>query len=80
MAIGTLSPSTVITTEEDIKIRKGDNIVILGGPMIRHHGVLLSEKKEKGDAAGRTIYKISLDGGNNIAWEVSLDSRLVKKL
>lgn len=80
MALGTLSPSTVISTDKEIKLQKGDRLIILGGPMAGRAGTLISEKKISGDPSGRTIYRISLTGSNHINWEVTYDSRLVQKL
>ena len=80
MAIGSLSPDTQILSDEEVKFSKGDCIVILGGPMNGRHGVFIAQKKDKGDATGRIVFKIRLAGGNNVNWEVNLDPRLVKKI
>lgn len=79
-AIGTLSPGTRMLSDDETKFDKGDYLVILGGPMNGRHGVFIAEKKGKGDASGRVIFRISLSGGNNVNWEVNWDSRLVKKI
>jgi len=79
-AIGTLSPGTRILHDDEVKFNEGDYLVILGGPMSGRHGVLIAEKKGKGDASGRVIFRIRLAGGNNANWEVNWDSRLVKKI
>lgn len=79
-AIGTLSPSTQIISDEEVKFKEGDYIVVLGGSLSGLHGIFLSEKKKKGEASGRMVFRISLVGGNNVNWEVNCDPRLVKKI
>lgn len=79
-AIGSLSPSTKLIADEDMKFNPGDYLVILGGPMNGRHGVFIAEKEEKGEASGRVVFRIRLTGGNNINWEVNWDPRLVKKI
>ena len=79
-AIGSLSPGTKMIPDEEVKFNPGDYLVILGGPMNGRHGVFIAEKKEKGEASGRVVFRISLTGGNNINWEVNWDPRLVKKI
>lgn len=82
LAIGTLSPSTVLTPDQDIKLQKGDKVVILGGPMSGHQGTLIAEKQTDQDAPSpeRNIYRIRLSGGNFINWVVDCDPRMLKKL
>ncbi len=79
-AIGILNPGTKMLPDDEVKFNNGDYLVILGGPMNGRHGVFIAEKKGKGDASGRVIFRISLTGGNNVNWEVEWDSRLVKKI
>lgn len=79
-AIGFLNPSTRMLPDDEVKFNNGDYLVILGGPMNGRHGVFIAEKKGKGAASGRVIFRISLAGGNNVNWEVNWDSRLVKKI
>ena len=79
-AIGTLTPSTPILPDNELQFKKGDYLVILGGPMNGRHGVFIAEKKDKGEASGRVVFRISLAGGNNVNWEVNWDPRLVKKI
>jgi len=79
-AIGVLSPGTKMLPDDEVKFNNGDYLVILGGPMNGRHGIFIAEKKGKGDASGRVIFRISLTGGNNVNWEVNWDSRLVKKI
>lgn len=79
-SLGTLTPSTQLLDDDDVKFNEGDYLVILGGPMNGRHGVFIAEKKEKGEASGRVVFRISLAGGNNVNWEVNWDPRLVKKI
>lgn len=79
-AIGTLSPSTQMVSDDEIEFKNGDYLVVLGGPLNARHGIFISEKKERGDVTGRVVFRISLAGGNNVNWEVNWDPRLVKKI
>ncbi len=79
-AIGTLSPSMRVMTDEEVKFKNGDYLVVLGGSLNGRHGVFLSEKKGKSEATGRIVYRIQLAGGNNVNWEVNCDPLLVKKI
>lgn len=79
-AIGTLSPAVRMLEDNDVKFEEGDCLVLLGGPMNGRHGVFIAEKKVKGDASGRVVFRIRLAGGNNINWEVNWDPALVKKI
>jgi len=79
-AIGSLSPGTNMLSDEEVKFNAGDYLVVLGGPMNGRHGIFVAEKKDKGEASGRVVFRISLTGGNNINWEVNWDPRLVKKI
>ncbi len=79
-AIGVLGPGTKMLPDDEVRFNNGDYLIILGGPMNGRHGVFIAEKKGKGDASGRVIFRISLSGGNNVNWEVNWDSRLVKKI
>jgi len=79
-AIGVLGPGTKMLSDDQVQFNNGDYLVILGGPMNGRHGVFIAEKKGRGDASGRGIFRISLVGGNNVNWEVNWDSRLVKKI
>lgn len=79
-AIGTLSPSTRLRSDTDLRLHEGDHVIILGGPLNGYPGTFITEKKEKGNSTGRTIYRIALTSGNNINWEVDWDPQLVKKI
>lgn len=79
-AIGTLSPSTRMVSGDEVQFSSGDYLVVLGGPLHGRHGVFISEKKEKGEASGRVVFRISLAGGNNVNWEVNWDPQLVRKI
>lgn len=79
-ALGTITPGTHILDDDQVQFRPGDHLVLLGGPMHGRHGILIAEKKEKGDTTGRVIFRISLSGGKSASWEVNWDPRLVKKI
>lgn len=79
-AIGSLSPSTALLPDEDVQFNPGDYLVVLGGPMNGRPGTFIAEKKPKGEASGRIVFRISLTGGNHINWEVNWDPRLVRKI
>lgn len=79
-SIGTLSESTRILTDDEVKFNEGDYLVILGGPMNGRHGTFVAEKKEKGNPSGRVVFRIKLAGGSNANWEVKWDPALVRKI
>lgn len=79
-AIGALGPDTQMMADDEVKFEKGDYLVLLGAPMHGRHGVFVAERKEKGDASGRVVFRVELTGGKNACWEVNWDPRLVKKI
>lgn len=81
-AIGTLSPSSELLSEESIRFEAGDRLVILGGAMHGREGVFVSERRIGGDGStgSKTVYRVQLLGGQSANWIVDWDPRLVKKL
>lgn len=80
-ALGTLSPDTPILSDNEVKLSKGDYLIVLGGAMDGRHGIFISEKRaQDGAGQGRIIYRIKLAGGQNANWIVDRDPRLVKKI
>ena len=64
-----------LLSEDSLNIKENDRVIILGGSFVGHTATVSAVKPT---SAGRTIYKLSLIGDNNLTWTVTADVRLVR--
>ena len=74
--IGQFTPDMELLSEDSLNINENDRVIILGGSFVGHTATVSAVKPT---SAGRTIYKLSLIGNNNLTWTVTADSNLVHK-
>ncbi len=74
-AIGKFTPDYEVGPVGSIRLRKGDRVVVVGGPFAGYDGEVVNEPADDSNV----VYRIVLWGGSyNIEWRVS-DRRLIEK-
>ena len=62
--------------EDSTNIKENDRVIILGGSLV---GQTATVSGKKTTDSGRTIYKLSLIGNNNLTWTITADPKVLNK-
>lgn len=76
-AIGILSPGFEVTSIGDMKLKAGDEVVIVTGDYAKEHAKIIKEAMNSDD--NHKIYRVSLLNSNG-HWDIGIDARLLKKV
>lgn len=76
-SLGFLSPDFEVAPAGEMKLRPGDEVIIVNGEYARKHAKILKESPES--EIGNKIYRVSLMNSNG-HWDIGIDARLLKKV
>lgn len=75
-ALGILSPDFEVLPAGEMKLKRGDEVIIVNGEYAQERAKILKESPESND--GNKIFRVTLLNSNG-HWDIGIDARLLKK-